>query len=323
MGRIDEALRRAGASPFQPQAASTAGTGVFVAPWMFDDHSCRPELQLGHQGEPGARQIPALSQEFDREEPEAVARLGDTHPLVPVPLIIEAFKPAWRQLLTIGSDADPMLVDQFRRLAATLIHAQREQRLKSVMITSADPDDGKTLTALNLALVLSESYRRRVLLIEGDLRRPVLAKAVNLVEGVGLSEAIKAVDERKPVLIRLTSTLALLPAGRPDPDPLSGLTSIRMQRLLHDAAEHFDWVIVDTPPLGSAADAGLLCPMLDAALLVVRAGRTAYADVQRTIDALGRERLLGVVLNGVDGHSISGYDGYQPDRIDPQPSSRG
>ena len=147
-----------------------------------------------------------------------------------------------------------------------------------------------------------------MLLIEGDLRRPAIAAAANLPPGDGLSEALKAADDRKVPLIQLTDTLTLLPAGRPDPDPLSGLTSPRMQRLLQEASEQFDWVILDTPPLGATADAGLLCPLVDAAILVVRAGRTPHAAVQAAIETLGRERILGVVLNAVDHEVASGYD---------------
>jgi capsular exopolysaccharide synthesis family protein len=221
--------------------------------------------------------------------------------------------PAWRERLTISSGADPLLVHQFHRLAAILLRAQRTRRLKSVMITSAAPHDGKTLTSLNLALVLSGPYRLRVLLIEGDLRRPAIAAAANLPPGDGLSEALKASDDQKVPLVQLTDMLTLLPAGRPDPDPLSGLTSPRMRRLLQEASEQFDWVILDTPPLGPTADAGLLCPLVDAAVLVIRAGGTPYRAVQTAIETLGQERILGVVLNAVDYDVASGYDAAYAD----------
>jgi Mrp family chromosome partitioning ATPase len=100
----------------------------------------------------------------------------------------------------------------------------------------------------------------------------------------------------------------LLPAGRADPDPLSGLTSPRMLRLLQDAAEQFDWVVIDTPPLGATTDAGLLAPMVDAAILVIRAGVTAHAAIQSAIDTLGRDRIVGVVLNAASPEETAGYD---------------
>ena len=91
---------------------------------------------------------------------------------------------------------------------------------------------------------------------------------------------------------------------------MSGLTSSRMRHILSEAVTRFDWVIVDAPPLGPVADANLLAEMVDTSLLVVRAAKTPFALVQRAIEILGRERLLGVVLNGVDAADAEGYGGY-------------
>jgi Mrp family chromosome partitioning ATPase len=105
----------------------------------------------------------------------------------------------------------------------------------------------------------------------------------------------------------------VLPAGKPDPDPMRALTSGRMRRVLAEAAEAFEWVIVDTPPVTVLPDANLLASMVDAAVLVVGAGRTPYASVQRAIAGVGRDRILGVVLNrvaeGVLGRQFY-YDTY-------------
>jgi capsular exopolysaccharide synthesis family protein len=205
----------------------------------------------------------------------------------------------WRQWL-VSQDIDPTISEQFRRMAAALLHGQRESRLRVLMVTSAVPGEGKTMTALNLALVLAESYRRRVLLIDADLRRPRLTEAANLNVSEGLGEVLKAQEERKAPLTQLTDRLWLLPAGRPDPEPLSGLTSGRMQLLLGEAAERFDWVIVDTPPATATADAGLIGPLVDGTVLVVRAGHTPHPAVQKAVETIGHERIFGVVLNGVD-----------------------
>ena len=279
MGRIDDALRRSGAPSAKPAAPDAVATDAFVSPWTVDD-------------------------DLKRDASSVSGPWRGAPPSTPT----EDCSSGWRERLGVSIDSDPLLAHQFHRLAATLLQAQRMGRLKSVMITSASPQDGKTLVALNLALVLSGSYRLRVLLIEGDLRRPALAAAARLPLQEGLSEAINANDDRKVSLIQLSEALTLLPGGRPDPDPLSGLTSPRMQRLLQEAAEQFDWVILDTPPLGATADAGLLCPLVDAAILVVRAERTPHAAVQAAIETLGRERILGVVLNAVDHEVASGYD---------------
>jgi receptor protein-tyrosine kinase len=223
----------------------------------------------------------------------------------------QEFSSNWKQWL-VTPEVDPAIGEQFRKLAATLLLGQNEGRLKVIMVTSAVPAEGKTLTTLNIALVLAESYRRRVLLIDADLRRPRLTEAAKLTMAQGLGEVLKATEDRKATLTQLTDYLWFLPAGRPDPDPLSGLTSPRMQHLLQEAADRFDWVIVDTPPVTAAADAGLLGAIVDAIILVVRAGRTPHPAVQQAIETLGRDSIFGVVLNGVNRQLQDEYSVYEP-----------
>jgi capsular exopolysaccharide synthesis family protein len=177
------------------------------------------------------------------------------------------------------------------------------------MVTSAAQGDGKTLTALNLALVLSESYRYRVLLIDADLRRPSIPCVVDLGEGTGLSEALRAVTEQKLALAPATSMLTLLPAGQPIANSIEALTSPRMRQILDEASARFDWVILDAPPVGPTADARLLTEMVDGTLFVVHAQRTQYPDVKKAIDSLGREQILGIVLNGVESEPSNHYYG--------------
>jgi capsular exopolysaccharide synthesis family protein len=206
------------------------------------------------------------------------------------------------------------LREQYRRLAANLHHAQEQGGIRTLMITSAIPDEGKTLTATNIALTLSESYHRRVLLIDADLRRPSLDEVFMMPKGYGLNEALTGQAERKVSVIQVSRYLSLLPAGSPNPDPMSTLTSDRMRRLIKEAAETFDWVIMDTPPIGILTDAKLLGSMVDAAVLVIRAGRTPAELIQRSVDALGKNRILGVVLNRAERRRNIGrdytYDSY-------------
>jgi len=205
----------------------------------------------------------------------------------------------------------PGAVEQYRKLAATLHLSHIERELRVIMVTSALPGDGKTLTAANLALTLSESYHRRVLLIDADLRRPAMYDIFQLPNIAGLSDWLKASSQRKVPVVHVSEHLTLLPAGHPDPNPISSLTSDRMARLLKDAAATFDWVIVDTPPIGVLTDANLMGDMVDGALLVIRAKVTPFAMIERAMQALGRDRLLGVVMNGTDeGLSQQGYEAY-------------
>jgi capsular exopolysaccharide synthesis family protein len=211
-----------------------------------------------------------------------------------------SFASAWRNRLAAGPDSDPHLVEQFRRLAATLHQAHQANGLRSVIVSSAMPGDGKTMTAVNLAIVLAESYRYRVLLVDADLRRPSIPNVMELSDGSGLSEVLRASSDKKLALVPLSPRLTLLPAGQPIANSIEALTSPRMRRILEEADSRFDWVIMDSPPVGPTTDARLLAQMVGGTIFVVHAGRTQYPDVQKAIDALGREQVLGVVLNGIN-----------------------
>lgn len=288
MSRIDEALRRS-----HPGGAQTADTEPddaapaqkeFSAAWVLAD-----QPRLG-SGEPVTGTLP-------------VATSGNDAPAA------LSFSSSWRERLAGGPDSNPELTEQFRRLAATLHHAQRNSGLKSVMVTSASPGDGKTLTAVNLAMVLAESYRYRVLLVDADLRRPSIPSVVDLGDGAGLSDALRATKEQKLALVPLTPRLTLLPAGQAIANSIEALTSPRMRQILDEASARFDWVILDAPPVGPTADARLLTQLVGGTLFVIHAGQTQYPAVQKALDFLGREQILGVVLNGVEPKNAEPYYG--------------
>lgn len=214
--------------------------------------------------------------------------------------------------LVVGSPIYPGLIEQYRRLGAVLHHHQLQTGARTVMVTSAAASEGKTLTATNLALTLSHSYQRRVLLFDADLRRPNIHEMLSLPNSVGLGDYLRSAEAYTPEFHNVSPTLSVLTAGRADSDPMAGLVSDRMRGLLADAAREFEWVIVDTPPVALMPDANLLAEMVDSALMVVRANATPYPLVRRAIDAIGEQRILGVVLNRMAGADLAyyGYGGY-------------
>jgi capsular exopolysaccharide synthesis family protein len=189
------------------------------------------------------------------------------------------------------------MVEEYRKLAATLHHAQGVHGLKTVMVSSAAAGEGKTLTSVNLALTLSESYRRQVLLIDCDLRKPSVHEIFQVQNTAGLIDVLTHGPDKKVPLIEVSSHLKLLLSGGISPDPMSLLSSKTVHHLLKDAVEVFDWVIVDTPPAAFLPDCNLLSSAVDAAVLVVRAFDTPYALTQRAVEAIGREKILGIVMN--------------------------
>jgi capsular exopolysaccharide synthesis family protein len=201
-------------------------------------------------------------------------------------------------------------LEQYRKLAATLHHAQIERGIKVIMTGSALPGEGKSLTSVNLALTFSESYQRRVLLIDADLRRPTVQRIFGVPPLGGLNDGLKDTADRPMPITQVSERLFVLPAGRPEADPMSGLTSDRMQRLLAQASSAFDWVFVDTPPLGLLPDASLLSTLVDGVLLVVRSGKAPFALVKRAVETISHDRILGVVMNAIDPAHDRNAGGY-------------
>jgi capsular exopolysaccharide synthesis family protein len=274
-------------------AANPADT--VVQPWRFDaDEAPPPKAAVRDTG----RAAPLAR---DHEEGDEVTDLETIISSIPN-----------GEKLVVRSDADTTLVEQFRRVAAALHHAQLQTGARTVMIASAIQSEGKTLTATNLALTLSQSYQRRVLLVDADLRRPAVHTQFRMDNRVGLSDVLKqTVPEGKLPVRQVSPTLWVMPAGRPNPDPMSGLVSPTMKQFLVDAADQFDWVVVDTPPVAMLPDANLLAAMIDTALMVVGASSTPYPLAARAVEAIGASRILGVVLNRADrSEVIAGYAYY-------------
>jgi len=315
MSRVDEAMRRAaGDGQELPESAA----GVPPASPLIDSGDV---TTLSRTLFPIEMPDPRRSRPAQAAQPAAVAQIAPaaspdtTRTVAPAaearPSLLDRMGPAVAQKVVIDRRVLPASREQYRRLAASLHHAQAAKGTKVVMIASALPGEGKTLTASNLALTFSESYQRRVLLIDGDLRRPGLHTVFGVDNSFGLADGLNSVQERKLPLHQVSSRLALLSAGMPSSDPMAGLTSERMHRVIDEAREGFDWVFIDTPPVGFLSDANLLARMVDAAVMVVKAGSTPFELVQRAIDAIGRDRTMGVVLNRADpGEDSTGYASY-------------
>jgi protein-tyrosine kinase len=224
------------------------------------------------------------------------------------PAKIWTFSQKLKEKLVLENGVDQAAVEQYRRLAAVLHLAQRERgpdKAKIVMISSSLSAEGKSLTCVNLALTLSESYHRSVLLVDGDLRRPWLHEVFQVPNVEGLNDSLRS-HGTIPVL-QVSPKLSLVTAGPPAPDPMRVLSSERMEHFLQQARERFDWILLDTPPITLLSDASLLASKADLVILVVEAGKTNFEKVQRAVDAVGRERIVGVVLNRVQALPHSRY----------------
>jgi capsular exopolysaccharide synthesis family protein len=203
-------------------------------------------------------------------------------------------------------------VEEFRRLAGTLHSLQQQSGIKSLMVTSSVPQEGKTLTSTNLALAFSELYLRRVLLIDGDLRRPFVEQIFGIQAAAGLGDVLRADGAPLPI-VQVLPRLAVLPAGRPASNPTAGLASERMRTVLQEAVDDFDWVILDSPPVEVSSDANLMAELVDGVIFVVAAGSTSYRTAERALTEIGRKRVIGTVLNKMGQSSSAHYAHYYGD----------
>jgi protein-tyrosine kinase len=322
MGRVEDALRRAAEKETTAPSASPA-TGVVDAAFPSerptpDAFPAESPVEPAHEFM-AAESVVAVADPVADELPLHASRDSDLMiEVTPDETSSEAGDVAASSgpaLSTKLVGDERMLTtsrEQYRRLAASLHHMQSINGLKVVIIASAVAGEGKTLTAANLALTFSESYEREVLLIDADLRRPSLARTFGIPSIPGLSDGLIRDFDGKLPLQQVSDRLTVLPAGRATPDPMAGLTSERMRQLIAEAREAFDWVIIDTPPIGLMTDASLLSAIADGTVLVVKANSTPFEMVKRAVESLGPKRMLGVVLNRAiaAGHGDKYYDYY-------------
>jgi capsular exopolysaccharide synthesis family protein len=192
--------------------------------------------------------------------------------------------------------------EAFRSIRALVRHSKKLETARTILVTSAQPQEGKSFTAVNLAVALAEGGDR-VLLIDADLRRSSCHRAFGLEPpSVGLSSILyRSLPPEVALLTTGVTNLTFLPAGPKPPDPGALLSSERAAELLQTLRERYTWVIVDSPPVLAVSDASVLASLADGVLLIVRANSTPIEAVQTArdrLEALGA-RMLGVVLNDV------------------------
>jgi capsular exopolysaccharide synthesis family protein len=191
--------------------------------------------------------------------------------------------------------------EQFRSLRTRILQAGERSQMRAFVVTSAGVGEGKTLTALNLAWLLAQTEGMRALIIDSDLRQPCATDYLGIDVSVGLSEVLGGQARLEDAIVRLEPAgLYLLPGGKARDDVAELLSGPGYARLLTEVRRMFDYIIIDAPPLGIFTDANVLISRADGAILVVRSGKTRYAIIDKLLEQIPRERLLGVVLNRVD-----------------------
>lgn len=203
-----------------------------------------------------------------------------------------------RQVIYIlGAGQDP-IKEQFRLLQTRLEDLAQTRLLKTILVTSGLPEEGKTFVALNLAAALCQRGRNKVLLLEADVRRPSCCSALGLQSVPGLAECCSNCAPVPRFVYRLSGLdVCLLPAGERPTSAIEWLASPRMARVVAETARAFDWVLVDSAPLLPVADSVALSRHCDGILLVVRRDRALKSALPEALNRFETGKLLGLVLN--------------------------
>lgn len=201
--------------------------------------------------------------------------------------------------------------EEFRSLRTRLNHLQSQQDLRSLVITSASPAEGKSFTAVNLALAQAQ-LEAPVLLADLDLRRPVIHNLFQCERTPGFADFLLAEKPLEECVRHIEgSNLYMLPAGSTVKNPLELLNMRHVKQTLDGLRKIFNWVILDTPPLLFSADANLLATLTDGTIIVVRIGSTTYDSVIRAMQTLCENNVVGIVANGARaGELYSKYTYY-------------
>ncbi len=270
MSRVHDALRRAEQGGLPPEAPVSTLAGGTRSPEI-------PALDAGAAPPVRANLQPAA--------------IGEA-PVVP-------YQPAPESHLLDIDHSHETPSEEFRTLRTRLNHLQTLQPLHTVVITSPSPAEGKTFTAVNLALAQSQLAENVILLGDFDLRRPVIHNLFQISRAPGLTDYLSGHCKFGEALRRIEGiNLYVMPAGTPVKNPLELLNTRHARALFEELPRYFTWAIFDTPPLLFSADANLLATLADGTVLVVKIGSTTFDNVTRAMQSLCENNVLGIVANG-------------------------
>jgi protein-tyrosine kinase len=282
MSRVHDALRRAEMGNPQPEQS--------------DD----PQQPVALQPEPPASELIAVNggQSNGRLATQPAIRLN-LHPGMLSEVLVAPFQPAPESHLLDLNNSHETPAEEFRTLRTRMNHLQTVQPLHTIVVSSPSPAEGKTFTAVNLALAESHLAESSILLGDFDLRRPIMHNLFQVERSPGLSDFLTGQCTFPQALRKIEGmNLYLLPAGSPVKNPLELLNTRQCKALFEELPRCFHWAIFDTPPLLFSADANLLATLADGTILVVKIGSTTFDNVTRAIQSLCENNVLGIVANG-------------------------
>lgn len=201
----------------------------------------------------------------------------------------------------------------FKMLRTNILFPSTGVPPKSILVTSALPGDGKSFVSANLAISIAQGVEEHVLLIDGDIRRPTLHSRFGFKKVNGLSEYLASGENVAEVLLKTSiDKLTLLPAGDPPARPTELISSKKMKELLGEVKSRYNdrYILIDSPPPAMASETNAIAKYVDGIIIVVSAGKTPSNAIAETIERIGKEKLIGIVLNQAD-RSLKKFYGYK------------
>jgi len=344
MGRVFDALKKAGKDPVGLRVENTQRRSLraVVSPKkdIVEEKNSEEIISvLGHDGDNLLEKNPEANSSSTLDTSASIGQsdmqTGQTLPVYktsrPAGATLGVGSGSARGAKFISQEIDPARVEphlvaitqprsgyaeEFRSLRTHVLHASKKRKMQTIVIASVGAGEGKSMTALNLSWLLAQTDGVRALVIDGDLRHPCLNDYMGVEAPIGLSDIFSDKATLEEAVIKLEPAgLHILPGGHHRDDVAELLSGPRFTKLLDEARKMFDFIIIDAPPLGIFTDATVLINQSDGALLIVRAGKTRYSLVDRLLDTLPRERLLGVIVNRSQDRSHESLDYYsQRDR---------
>ncbi len=204
-----------------------------------------------------------------------------------------------------------VFAENYKAIRTALLLSSADRPPKRLLVTSSQPEEGKTVTAINLATAIAQS-EYSVLLIDADLRKPRVYKALGLTNSKGLSTYLAGASDMNIIQQGPLPNLSVITSGPIPPNPSELLTSNRLNFMISDLSEKFDIIIFDAPPLLSVTDSLILSKVLDGTLVVARAGKTTYDDLRKSLKSLIdlQSHVLGIVINALDAKKNEYYYRY-------------
>lgn len=245
-----------------------------------------------------------------RESPRAHAATAAPDKLIAAELGVPVHAKLDRSVRAIPHSVDSVTVEHYRRLRTKLLQEQESKPFRTLMIASPNPREGKSVTALNLALSFSMLPSFRVLVVDGDLRKGSLGKWLGIEGTPGLSNLIEGTAALSDVVLKSDAIpVRFVVRGDSPAPPAELLNSPRARESFEEMARHFDLVIIDSAPLTLVTDAQLIARRCDAILMVARAFSTPQKAFEKAVQDLAPCRVVGTVLNG--GTSVKRYRQYK------------